>query len=53
MRRIVIKAVWGVIQILVGFAISIGGVMNSDYTQFGVGLIVMSLPALNRIEEKL
>jgi hypothetical protein len=53
MSKILIKAVWHIVQIGVGFAITIGGAINNDYTQFGVGLIVMSLPTIDRIDDKL
>lgn len=53
MIKIIIVAVWHIAQIFTGFIISVHGVMNRDYTQFGVGLIVMSLPTVDRIDNKL
>lgn len=53
MIKIIIVAVWHIVQILVGSIISVHGAMNGDYTQFGVGLIVMSLPTVDRIESRL
>lgn len=31
----------------------LAGVKNHDYTQFGVGLIVIYLPQIDRIEQRL
>lgn len=52
-----IKLIWNLVThiatILAGALIMLGGVKNRDYSQFGVGLIVIYLPQIDRIEEKL
>jgi hypothetical protein len=53
MIKIILEAVFHIAQILTGFAITIHGLINNDWTQFGVGLIVMSLPTIDRIDDKL
>lgn len=52
-NKIILRAIWDIAQIITGFIITIVGLMNKDLTQFGVGLIVMSLPTIDRIDEKL
>lgn len=51
-----IKIIWDFVThiatIVVGALIMLGGVKNRDYTQFGVGLIVIYLPQIDRIENK-
>lgn len=51
--KIILRAIWSIAQVITGFVITIVGIMNNDLTQFGVGLIVMSLPTIDRLDEKL
>jgi hypothetical protein len=52
MTRIIIGAVWEIAQVLTGFAITIHGIVNNDWAEFGVGLIVMDLPKIDRIDDR-
>lgn len=52
-----IKIIWNfvlhIVTIIMGSIIMLAGVKNRDYTQFGVGLIVIYLPQIDRIEDRL
>lgn len=53
MSKIILKAIWQTVQLITGFVIAIAGALHGDLTQFGVGFIFMSMPAIDRIEDKL
>ena len=60
MTKTVIRTIWVILQVLkgfalvlTGFALAMGGALHRDYTQLGVGLIIISLATIDRIYEKL
>ena len=47
----ILSFVWHIILILTGFAIACHGLYNKDYAELGVGLILMTLPDIDRIHK--
>ena len=53
MIRLILKLILDIGTILVGMGIMLSGIFDKDYTRFGVGLLVIHLPTLDRIDERL
>lgn len=53
MIKIIFDFIMHISTIVVGAIVMIHGIINHDYTQAGVGLIIIHLPQIDRIEELL